>query len=77
MAQDFYAAFGVGEDNRHITTIDEGGVALAAIKGLDARTKHENAKLRSRLAKDDAEIASLRAELAHLSSSVGKLAESR
>jgi hypothetical protein len=31
MAQDFYAAFGVGEDDRHITTIDADGVAFAAI----------------------------------------------
>jgi hypothetical protein len=34
MAQDFYAAFGVGEDDKHITSIDEDGVALAAIKAL-------------------------------------------
>jgi hypothetical protein len=34
MAQDFYKAFGLGLDNKHITTIDEGGVALAAIQGL-------------------------------------------
>jgi hypothetical protein len=33
-AQDFYAAFGIGEDNRHITTVDADGVALAAIQGL-------------------------------------------
>jgi hypothetical protein len=38
MAQDFYAAFGVGEDDKHITSIDEDGVALAAIKALHART---------------------------------------
>ena len=34
MAQDFYAAFGVGEDNKHISTIDADGVSLAAIQGL-------------------------------------------
>ena len=34
MAQDFYAAFGVGEDELHITTVDADGVALAAIQGL-------------------------------------------
>jgi trimeric autotransporter adhesin len=34
MAQDFAAAFGVGEDNRHIGTIDADGVSLAAIQGL-------------------------------------------
>jgi hypothetical protein len=43
MAQDFYAAFKVGEDDRHITSIDEDGVALAAIKALHA----ENGALRS------------------------------
>jgi hypothetical protein len=36
MAQDFYAAFKVGPDDRHITSIDEDGVALAAIKALHA-----------------------------------------
>jgi len=37
MAQDFYASFKVGADDRHIATIDEGGVALAAIKGLNQK----------------------------------------
>ncbi len=52
MAQDFYAAFRVGEDDRHITSIDEDGVALAAIKAL-----------RNRDAALEGEIAELRAEL--------------
>lgn len=34
MAQDFYAAFGLGESEKHIGTIDADGVALAAIQGL-------------------------------------------
>jgi regulator of replication initiation timing len=58
MAQDFYAAFGVGEDNRHITSIDEDGVALAAIKALHAENRGlhaENRGLRERLARDEAE----------------------
>jgi hypothetical protein len=53
MAQDFYAAFHVGEDDRHITSIDEDGVALAAIKALRAEniaSRAENAALRARLA---------------------------
>ena len=33
MAQDFYKAFGLGLDDKHITTIDEGGVALARDPG--------------------------------------------
>jgi len=34
MAQDFAAAFGVGYDDRHINSIDEGGVSLAGIQAL-------------------------------------------
>lgn len=41
MAQDFYAAFNVGEDDRHITMIDSEGVALAAIQGLDQLVKEQ------------------------------------
>jgi len=36
-AQDFYRAFSLGADNRHIGSIDADGVALAAIKGLDEK----------------------------------------
>jgi hypothetical protein len=77
MAQDFRATFGVGEDDRHIAAVDEGGVALAAIKGLAARTSRENATLRTRLARDDAAIVSLRsqvADIASLRSQVSRLA---
>ena len=63
MAQDFYAAFNVGEDDRHITSIDEDGVALAAIKALAVRTTESEAALTGRLAQKDAQIRSLRAEL--------------
>jgi hypothetical protein len=52
MAQDFAAAFNVGENNTTISTVDEGGVALAAIQGLNQKLeaeKAENAKLKSRL----------------------------
>jgi hypothetical protein len=34
VAQDLYAAFGLGEDARHVSTVDADGVALAAIQGL-------------------------------------------
>ena len=34
MAQDFHAAFGLGQDDKHIATVDSGGVSLAAIQGL-------------------------------------------
>ena len=47
-AQDFSRAFGLGEDKRHITTIDADGVALAAIQGLyreNQALKRKNAAL--------------------------------
>jgi hypothetical protein len=56
MAQDFARAFGVGEDDRHISTVDADGVALAAIQGL-------NLKLQDELKKRDAEIAQLKLRL--------------
>jgi hypothetical protein len=51
MAQDF-ASFGVGEDDKHITTIDADGIALAAIQELNKkldRLEAENRELRRRL----------------------------
>jgi hypothetical protein len=39
MAQDFYAAFGVGETSSHISAVDADGVALAAIQALHAKSK--------------------------------------
>jgi hypothetical protein len=44
-AQDFYTAFGVGEDDKHITTIDADGVALAAIQGLNEVVKEKDARI--------------------------------
>lgn len=71
MAQDFHAAFGLnGADERHISTIDEGGVALAAIQGLNRRLEEE-------LRKRDAENAALKAELAEIRKAIATLQASR
>jgi hypothetical protein len=35
MAEDFYRAFGLGSDDKHIAAGDQAGVALLAIQGLD------------------------------------------
>jgi hypothetical protein len=55
-AQDFHAAFGLGEDPLGISTIDADGIALRAIQALEARTgkqiaalEAENRMLRSQL----------------------------
>jgi hypothetical protein len=63
MAQDFYKAFGLGLDDKHITTIDEGGVALAAIQGLYRKNQsleRKNAALSARLARLERAVAFLR-----------------
>lgn len=46
MAQDFYAAFGLGGGDTTITSVDPDGVALAAIQGLNEKVEKENAALR-------------------------------
>jgi hypothetical protein len=51
MAQDFHSAFNVGTDDKHIATVDEEGVALAAIQGLNQKVE----ELKNALAHRDAE----------------------
>jgi hypothetical protein len=46
MAQDFHAAFGLnGDDDRHISVVDEGGVALAAIQGLNQKLEQKETEI--------------------------------
>ena len=59
MAQDFYAAFGLGGGNTTITSTDPDGVALVAIQGL-------NEKLEARSQKLESENAELKARLERL-----------
>ncbi len=47
MAQDFAAAFGVGEDNKHINMIDAFGVALASIQALYEMIQEKDSKITS------------------------------
>jgi len=52
MAEDFHAAFALGNDERQISVVDLHGVALAAIQGLNRRLddlEAENAELRAEL----------------------------
>ena len=65
-AQDFQAAFGVGEDDRHISTTDADGVALAAIQGL-------NQKLEQIIKEKDARIQTLEKDMAELKAMVSSL----
>jgi len=56
-AQDFRAAFGLGESDVRIGSVDADGIALAAVKALEVRTRtltRENEELRARLARLEA-----------------------
>ena len=66
MAQDFYAAFNVGIDDKHISTVDADGVALAAIQGLNQKLEERTSKLESELKRRDAENEDLKQRLAAL-----------
>jgi len=74
IAQDFYAAFDVGEDERHISTVDADGVALAAIQGLNLKLGELDVKTSLLLNEKDREIAELRERIAHLEMQTGEIA---
>ena len=73
MAQDFRAAFGLGESDLLINSIDIDGVNMAAVKGLDARTAAQQERIgelevvnltqRQRIDSLEAEVADLRGRL--------------
>jgi hypothetical protein len=56
MAQDFYELFKIGEDDRHISTLDPSGVALAGLKELI----QENKELKNIITEMRAEIDELK-----------------
>lgn len=66
MAQDFFAAFGVGDKETLISSVDADGVALAAIQALYKRTQQ--------LQDQAEEIEVLKAQLAEVQSLLAKLA---
>lgn len=66
MAQDFHDAFALGHDEKHITTVDADGVALAAIQGL-------NTKLEEALQQKNSEVASLQQSVRELRDLVSRL----
>jgi hypothetical protein len=72
-AQDFHAAFGLGEDPLRISTIDADGVALAGVKALEARTRGADEALARENAALAAELTALKAELGILRDALQRL----
>ena len=82
MAQDFHAAFGLGESDLLINSIDIDGVNMAAVKGLDARTAaHQerigalettNLSQQQRIESLEAEVADLRGRMEALEALIAR-----
>lgn len=66
VAQDFHSVFSLGTDDKHIAPIDEGGVALAAIQGLNEKVESGKRKAEAQMEKLSAENAELKARLEKL-----------
>jgi hypothetical protein len=75
MAQDFFAAFGLGKDDRYLTSIDPDGVAMAAIQGLNQKVETVGADYQARITELEADKHALEARLAELEAMVRILAE--
>ena len=66
VAQDFYGAFAVGKDDRHISMVDADGVALAAIQGLNEKVDAGSQKSEDRSRKLEEKLQQKATEIAEL-----------
>lgn len=74
MAQDFHAAFDLnGSDDTHVSTVDEGGVALAAIQGLNQKVEEKDVEIQNLKRQSE----SLARRLEELQRTVQSLADER
>jgi hypothetical protein len=71
MAQDFYAAFKLGQDERHIAPLDANGVALAAIQELHQLVQEKDVEIRQ-LQQQNAELEARLAALEKLVEGIGQ-----
>jgi hypothetical protein len=63
VAQDFYAAFGLGTDDKFIATVDADGVSLAAIKGLNQKVEETDSELRALVREQQEQIKALQTQM--------------
>ena len=71
VAEDFAAAFGLGSNEKYIGSVDESGVAFAAIQGLNRKFASENADLKARNAALQERLDQLASRLAKLEAQRG------
>ena len=73
VAQDFKAAFGLGHDEKLIEYVDEQGVALAAIQGLNDKVETESQRSTANTRESDTRLRKLEAENTDLKTRLEKL----
>jgi hypothetical protein len=73
MAQDFKAAFGLGNDEKMIGYLDENAVALAAIQGLNQKVEGRSQNEEDQIEQLKAENAELKARLERLEQMIGSM----
>lgn len=74
VAQDFQAAFGLnGKDDKHISLVDEGGVALAAIQGLNQKLNEKDVEIQ----RQSSEILLLKQSVIELKAIVSQLSQNQ
>ncbi|MEO7431488.1 MAG: tail fiber domain-containing protein [Dokdonella sp.] len=72
IAEDFAQTFGLGSNEKYIGTVDESGVALAAIQGLNHKVEAENSSLKKQNADLRSEMDVIAARLERLEHAKGE-----
>jgi len=73
MAQDFYAAFALGDSDKHIGTLDADGIALAAIQGLHQQLAQKEQELEVMRRSHDAQVEELQSRIAAMDARLRRL----
>ena len=71
MSEDFHAAFGLGRDDKGLTSVDTSGVALAAIQGLNQKLIEKEARVQE-LIENNAQLEQRLLELEQLVQSLAE-----
>ncbi len=72
MAQDFHAAFGLGDTDKYIAQGDAEGVALASIQGLYQIVQEKDELIRKLVQEKSEEIQALQRQLQALQDRLGR-----
>ena len=72
MAQDFYAAFGLGDTDKYIAQGDAQGVALASIQGLYQMVQEKDEQIRKLVQEKEEQIQALKTQLQDLEERIAR-----